>query len=144
MIEAPVEAVWRLLEDPSRFAEWSRDTIAVTGVPTRIEKGSTFEVTSHGPLHMRATTTFEVEQLDDLREIRLRCQTSGFYSRWLLTEARGDTFTDLEMGVEPIPGLSGRTARAIHTKRYLRRAAEQALDGLRSALAASRGPAGRA
>jgi hypothetical protein len=64
--------------------------IDVTGVPTRIEKGSTFELTSRGPLG-QATTTFKVEEFDALREIKLRCQTSGFYSHWLLTEARSNT-----------------------------------------------------
>ena len=42
-----------------------------------------------------------------MREIKLRCQTSGFYSHWRLTEAQGQTFTEVEMGVEPL-GLLGR------------------------------------
>jgi uncharacterized protein YndB with AHSA1/START domain len=133
VIEAPVKEVWGMLGDPSRFPEWSAETLDVTGVPTEIEKGSSFMVTSRGPLGIKATTRFEVEQLDELREIRLRCQSSGFYSRWLLTEAQGSTFAEVELGIEPF-GLRSRALGAIHTKRYLRHAAEQALDGLQRAL----------
>ena len=45
-----------------------------------------------------------------MREIKLRCQNSGFYSHWLLTEAQGNTFTEVELGVEP-KGLLGRVRR---------------------------------
>ncbi|MGH2957881.1 MAG: SRPBCC family protein [Solirubrobacterales bacterium] len=133
LIEAPVERVWELLEDPARYAEWNQDSVAVTGVPTRVEKGSTFTHTGRGPLGMKATTTFEVTEFEDLREIKLRCQTSGYYSHWTLTEARGSTFADIEFGVEPLPGLQGRALSALQTKGYLRRALEHTLDSLRRA-----------
>jgi len=60
--------------------------------------------------------------------------SSGFYSHWLLTEAQGNTFAEMELGVEQ-EGLKkrARAAGALHTKGYLRRAAEQTLDGLRRA-----------
>jgi uncharacterized protein YndB with AHSA1/START domain len=134
MLNAPVERIWGLLEDPDRFPEWNDEMIAVTGVPTRVEKGSTFDITSRGPLGMKATTTFEVVELDELHEIRLTCQTSGFYSHWLLTEAAGGTFAEVEFGVEPLPGVPSKVAGALHTKRYLRRAVDASLDGLRRAL----------
>ena len=134
LIEAPVDEVWELICDPERSPEWSEEVIAVTGAPTSIQKGSTFEMTSRGPLGIKATTTFEVEELDDLHEIRMKCQMSGFYSHWTLTQAQGGTFTELELGVEPKPGLQARTAAALHTKSYLRRSVEKLLDGLRGAL----------
>jgi uncharacterized protein YndB with AHSA1/START domain len=134
LIDAPVERVWALLEDPARFPEWNAEMIAVTGVPTKIERGSTFDITARGPLRLKATTTFTVEALEDLREIRLRCQTSGFYSHWLLTEAQGQTFTEVELGIERVPGLEGRVTAAIHTKGYLRRATHDTLDGLQRAV----------
>jgi hypothetical protein len=134
LVEAPVQSVWEMISDPKRFAEWSPETIEVTGVPTHIEKGSTFRVTGRGPFRLKATTTFKVEELDDMREIKLRCQTSGFYSHWLLTEAQGNTFADMEIGIEQEGlGTGARAAGALHTKRYLRRAAEKSLDGLRHA-----------
>jgi len=135
LIDAPVREVWALLEDPASYPEWNADALAVTGAPTSIEKGSTVEITGRVPLGRTKTTTYEVEAMEDLREIKLRCQTSGYYSHWVLTDARGGTFTEIELGVERIPGIQSRIADALHTKGYLRRAAEQTLDNLRSALA---------
>jgi uncharacterized protein YndB with AHSA1/START domain len=134
LIEAPVEEVWELLSDPRRGPDWSADVIAVTGAPTKIEKGSTFELTGRGPLGLKATTTFMVEQLEDMRQIRMQCQKYGFYSHWLLTPARGGTFTELELGIDPQPGVETRAVGALHTKGYLRRTVDQTLDGLRRAL----------
>jgi uncharacterized protein YndB with AHSA1/START domain len=141
LIEAPVEEVWELLSDPERGPDWSADVLAVTGAPAKIEKGSTFEVTSRGPLGLKATTTFKVEQLEDMREIRMQCQRYGFYSHWLLTPARGSTFTELELGIDPKPGVEPRAVGALHTKGYLRRTVDQTLDGLRRAVARHRASA---
>lgn len=132
LIEAPVKEVWALLSDPSRFPEWAADSVETTGVPTRIERGSTFEQKGPGGLSGRRTT-FKVEDLDDLREIKLRCQTSGYYSHWRLTEAQGQTFCSVEYGVEPI-GLTGQVARVTITKRHLRALAADSLDGMRRLL----------
>lgn len=137
LIDAPVSDVWALLEDPDRYPEWNEDSIAVTGVPTKIERGSSFTMTGSIPLGIRAKTKYTVEELEDLREIKLRCQTSGFYSHWFLTEAQGQTFTEVEVGVEKVPGLRGRMTGAIHTKSYLRRSAEKAVDDLRRAVTTS-------
>jgi hypothetical protein len=134
LIEAPVNEVWELLADPARFPEWTSGTVEVTGLPTRIEKGSTYQQTTRNPLGKGThITTFEVEEMEDLREIKLRCQSSGYYSHWLLTEARGNTFADVEMGIEP-PRLRAQAYRLTHNKRYLRRISEEALDGLRRLL----------
>jgi uncharacterized protein YndB with AHSA1/START domain len=134
MIDAPVEEVWELLCDPARSPEWSEDVIAVTGAPTKIEKGSTVTMTTRGPLGVKATTPFTVEELTEMRELKMKCQVSGFYSRWLLTEAQGGTFAELELGVEPIEqrrGARTRVAAALHTKGFLRRHVEKLLDALR-------------
>ena len=140
LLEAPIEDVWRLLQDPQRYTEWNQEIVAVTGAPTKIEKGATFDLTGPSPMGgKKMTTTFKVEEFDELHEIKLRCQTSGYYSRWLLTEARGNTFADVEMGVEPVSGLQGRVAGAMHTKRYLRAALDKTIDGIRTALRAAGG-----
>jgi hypothetical protein len=145
LIEAPIEEVWELLSDPVRGPEWSAEVVAVTGAPTKIEMGSTVTMTTRGPLGIRATTPFRVEALTEMRELKLKCQVSGFYSRWLLTEARGSTFTEVELGVEPIDGRQGPIVRAVtglHTKGYLRREVDKLLDGLRRAVGRGRdGPA---
>lgn len=137
LIEAPVSEVWELLCDPARAPEWAEDVIEITGGPARIEKGSTFDVTGRGPLGMKATTLFKVEELEDLRELKMQCQVSGFYSHWLLTNAQGGTFAELELGVEEPEakrGVQGRAVGALHTKGFLRRATEKSLDGLRRAV----------
>jgi uncharacterized protein YndB with AHSA1/START domain len=137
LIEAPVAEVWRLLCDPERASEWGEDVIAVTGGPARIEKGSIYEVTARGPLGLKATTPFKVEELEDMHELKMQCQVSGFYTHWLLTPAQDGTFTELELGVEPIKakrGIQGLAIGALHTKSFLRRATEKALDGLRRAV----------
>lgn len=133
LVESPVEDVWALISDPRRYPEYAGEVIEVTGVPTKIEKGSTYRQMSRSLLGSKPTTTFKVEELDDLHEIKLRCQTSGYYSHWLLTEARGNTFVDLELGIEPV-GLAGRTVDAVRGKRYFRRTAGSALDGIRRVL----------
>lgn len=134
LVEAPIDEVWHLIADPERFGEWN-DEVEVTGVPTRIEKGSTFRWKAPTRFGPTATTTFKVEEFDDsLREIKLRCQSSGFYAHWLLTEARGDTFADVELGVET-HSMKQRMWALPHTKTYLRRSLDQSLDGLRRVLA---------
>ncbi len=134
LIEAPVEEVWALLVDPVRYPEWSSDVVKVTGAPARIEVGSTLDITNRGPLGIKSTTPFRVEELEDLWQIKMQCQVSGFYTHWVLTEARGNTFTEVELGVEPMRGLQARAAAAIHTKGYLRRAVDGMVDGLRRAV----------
>jgi uncharacterized protein YndB with AHSA1/START domain len=133
LIEAPVADVWTVLVDPARGPDWDPDLLAVTGAPTRIEKGSTFDLTARGPLGMTGTTTFRVEELEDMHELKLKCQFSGFYAHWLLTEAQDGTFTEVELGIEPIESRTprGRLAAALHTKSYLRRQVEKMLDSLR-------------
>jgi uncharacterized protein YndB with AHSA1/START domain len=134
LIEAPVAEVWDVLCDPARGPDWDEDVIAVTGAPTRIEKGSTFDVTGRGPLGLEATTTFTVEELEDMHELKMKCQFTGFYAHWVLTQAQDGTFTEVELGIEPVeskPSLSGKAAAALHTKSYLRRQAEKLVDSLR-------------
>ena len=72
--------------------------IEVTAWP-RSRKGATFEQETRTPMG-KSTTTFVVDDLSELREIKLRCLTSGYYSHWLLTEARGETFAEVEIGMD--------------------------------------------
>lgn len=134
LVEAPVERVWAVLSNPARYPEWAGDSLETTGYPTEIEKGSTFEQISPGAFGRPQKTTFEVTELHDLHEIKLRCQASGYYSHWRLTEAQGQTFADVEIGVEPI-GIPGQVARLVFTKRSLREVVDDSLDGLRRATA---------
>jgi uncharacterized protein YndB with AHSA1/START domain len=134
LIEAPVEQVWEVLADPARGPDWDQDVLAITGAPVKIEKGSTFELTGRGPMGLKATTTFQVEEFEEMHELKMQCQVSGFYAHWLLTKAQDGTFAQLELGHEEVPpnrGFKVRAVRALYTKSYLRRAVEKTLDGLR-------------
>jgi Polyketide cyclase / dehydrase and lipid transport len=131
LIDAPVERLWDVLSDPATYPHWASDSVEVTGLPTKIEKGATFELTGPGPLGR--TTTYKIEELDDLRQIKLRCQSSGYYAHWVLTKAQEQTFADVEIGVEPI-GVNGRMMQAALPKRKLRQIVNQNLDGLRRVL----------
>jgi hypothetical protein len=135
LIEAPVKNVWEILADPVRGPDWNQDVLAITGAPVKIEKGSTFELTGRGPLGLKDTTTFKIEELEEMHELRMQCQASGFYAHWLLTQAQDGTFAQLELGFEPDvpadPSLTSRAVKALYTKSYLRRAVDKTLDGLR-------------
>ena len=137
-VDAPIGEVWDLLCDPSRAPEWAESVIAITGGPARIEtKGALYDVSARGPLGLRATTPFKVTEFEEMREVKMQCQVTGFYTHWLLTEAQGGTFTELELGVEELPGgrgVRGRAMTALHTKNFLRRAVEKTFDGLRGVL----------
>jgi uncharacterized protein YndB with AHSA1/START domain len=145
LIEAPVEEVWEILADPVRGPDWDQDVLAITGAPVKIEKGSTFELTGRGPMGLKGTTTFKVEEFEEMHELKMQCEASGFYAHWLLTKAQDGTFTQLELGHEqdalPDPGLKDRAIRALYTKSYLRRAVEKTLDGLRKAVHGKDAPA---
>jgi hypothetical protein len=128
LIEAPVEAVWELVGDPNRYPEWAGDVLEVTGLPT-VEPQATYQQMTRTPLG-KATTTYVVDELEELHEIRLRCLHSGFYSRWLLTPARGDTFADVEVGMDP-SALHFRAINRLLGKRWYRGVVEDYLDRIR-------------
>lgn len=136
LIDAPVEDVWRLVGDPRRYPEWVGSEVAeVTGLPT-VEKGAKYEQVSRSPLG-KSRTIFEIDELDDLHEIRLRCTKSGWYSSWKLTEAGGSTFADVEIGMDPI-AAPYRAIDKVTGKRWYRRVANASIDGIKRALESSR------
>jgi uncharacterized protein YndB with AHSA1/START domain len=141
LIDAPVEAVWELLGDPSRYPEWASYVVEVSGMP-EIEKGAEFDQVSSEPWG-NVTTKFRIQELEELQRIRMECQQSGWYSQWLLTEAQGKTFLDVEIGIEP-SALQYRLVFGALGKRHFRRVVEDSLAGLREALAprAAGAPAG--
>ena len=145
VVDAPLTEVWDLICDPGRASEWNEDVIAITGGPARIEaKGTSYDVTARGPLGLKAMTPFKITEFEDMREVKMQCQVTGFYTHWLLTEAQGGTFTELELGVEELPegrSMRGRAMTTLHTKSFMRRAVEKTLDGLRRVVAGARGPA---
>lgn len=133
VIDCPVSSVWDLVGDPARYPEWAADVVEVTGL-AEVAESATFEQTQRMPLFGADTTTFEIDRLEDLHEIRLRCRQSGYYSHWVLTPAQDATFLDVEIGVEPVAPQYRLYFGALG-KRYFRRMTEQSVEGIRQALA---------
>jgi uncharacterized protein YndB with AHSA1/START domain len=125
-LDAPVEAIWELVGNPARHPEWWPRVIEVTG--TRFEEGEEYVQVTRGPVG-REQTRFLVERREDMREIRMRCQASGTYAHWLLTEARGGTFVDLEMGMQA-KTVPNRLFDTVGGRRYFRRWAAQSVEAL--------------
>ena len=128
LIPAPVERVWELVGNPNRYPEWAGDVLKVTGLPSVVPSATYRQVTKL-PVG-KADTTFLVEAVEELREIRLRCMDRGYYARWLLTPARGQTFAEVEIGMDP-GSLAARAVDRAIGKRWYRGVAEQYLDGVR-------------
>lgn len=128
LIDAPVEEVWSLVADPTRYPDWGANVVAVTG-EAEVSKEDTFLQRTRD-MGMEKETTFRVVELEEMREIKLVCETSGYYSRWVLTEAQENTFLDVEIGMEPL-ALQYRVVDATVGKRWYRRLVEDSIDGLR-------------
>jgi hypothetical protein len=69
----------------------------------------------------------------------MRCTKTGTYARWLLTEAQGNTFVDVEFGMDPIR-LTDRIADATIGKLLFRRWLNQSLAALEKAAARPESP----
>jgi hypothetical protein len=94
----------------------------------QFDEGSNYAQVTRAPTG-RIETFMRVERLQDLREVHMRCTQTGTYSRWLLTEAQGNTFVDVELGMDPI-GLGNRIFDATLGKPYFRRWLDQSLAAL--------------
>jgi len=140
LIEASPEAVWELVGDPNRYPEWTADVAKVTGLP-HVAEGATFQRVGMTPEGTR-TLTFQIDEREELRSIRLRCLDTNTYTRFSLTRARGGTFIDIETGTDS-PGLWDRALDATKRKRFFRDLVNRTVDGLRDELTKS-GRAGTA
>ena len=126
LINATPSQIWDLVGDPRRHPEWWPRVIEVRG--ERFDEGSNFAQVTRTPTG-RVETTMEVERLEDLREIHMRCTDTGTYAHWLLTEAQGDTFVDVEFGMDPL-GFGNAIFDAAFGKLYFRRWLSQSLEAL--------------
>ena len=128
MIDAPVEQVWQLVGDPRRHPEWFPRVIEVNG--ERFDEGEEYAQVTREPSGKVVRTDFLIERMDNLREIRFACQKTGMYAHWLLTDAQGDTFVDVEMGMQP-KHVSQKVFDAVAGRRYFTRWLDQSIDALR-------------
>jgi hypothetical protein len=137
MIEAPVETIWELVGNPLRHSEWWPRVVEVRG--ERFDQGDEYAQVTRSPMGV-GETNFLVERVDDLREIKLRCQSTGTYACWLLTEARGGTFVDVEFGMDP-KSFGNRIFDATAGRLFFRRWLEQSVESLKEASRRAQAPA---
>ena len=131
LIDAPPGRVWDLVGDPRRHPElWPR-VVEVRG--EEFDEGRNYAQVTRDPTGS-SETVMKIERLEDLREIHMRCTETGMYSHWTLTEARGDTFVDVEIGMDPV-GVAPRVFDAVLGKLYFRRWLDQSLAALKEAAA---------
>jgi uncharacterized protein YndB with AHSA1/START domain len=133
LINAPPSRVWDLVGDPRRHPEWWPRVVEVRG--EQFDEGSNYAQVTRDPTG-RVETFMRVERLEDMREIHMRCTQTGTYSRWLLTEAQGNTFVDVEFGMDPT-GIGYRIFDATLGKAYFRRWLDQSLAALEEVAARS-------
>lgn len=133
LIHAPPPEVWDLVGDPSRHPEWWPRVIEVRGEV--FDVGSNYAQVTRTPTG-KIKTEMTLERLEDLREINLRCLDTGTYAHWLLTEAQGNTFVDVEFGMNPI-GLQNRIFSSTFGSLYFSRWLEKSLAALEEVAAES-------
>jgi Polyketide cyclase / dehydrase and lipid transport len=136
LIDAPPDRVWELVGDPRRHPEWWPRVIEVRGEV--FDEGSNYAQVTKSPTGAEETT-MSLERLEDLREIRMRCTQTGTYARWLLTEAQGNTFVEVEFGMDPI-GIGHRVFDTAFGKLYFRRWLSQSLSALEAVAARRKSP----
>lgn len=100
LINAPVETVWDLVGNPHTYPEWLPRVLEVEG--ERFDEGETFIQVSHQPLLGRGEAHMLIDEMDELREVRMHCTISGMFAHWQLTEARGGTFVNAVFGIDPV------------------------------------------
>jgi hypothetical protein len=136
-LDAPLEDVWALVGNPATYPEWW---------PVAVEiRGETFEVGDVytqvvGIAGRRREFSRIVDRREEFKELSWHCPTTGGFQRWLLTDAQGGTFVDMEMGIKDPErarfGLFDKTVGRWFIKHW----AEQAIDGLRRTLTSSPTP----
>ena len=126
LIKASPSRIWDLVGDPRNHPDWWPRVIEVRG--ERFDEGSKYAQVTRS-LAGRIETTMSVERVDDLHEIHMRCMDTGTYARWLLTEAQGSTFVDVEFGMDPV-GAANRAFDVTVGRLYFRHWLNESLAAL--------------
>jgi uncharacterized protein YndB with AHSA1/START domain len=129
-LDAPVETVWSLVGVPSRYPDWWPRIIEVRG--ERFEQGDEFVQIVRDAGGGASESSFLLDRVEDLREIRMTCQLTGTYAHWVLTPAQGGTFVDLELGMDPT-GFGKRVFDMTAGRLYFRSWGQKSLTALAEA-----------
>jgi hypothetical protein len=128
-VDVPPDALWELVGNAERQPGWWPRVIDVDC--GGLEQGCSYRQVFKSPMGV-VETDVSVERLDDCRELTLRCLDTGTYAHWLLAEARGGTFIDVEFGLDP-KTTSARVFDAVAGRRWFRRWLYQSIEALRAA-----------
>ena len=101
LIDAPVEDVWAVVSDPRTHPEWWPDVVDVHLEEPLVEGGEYVRTSKFVPFLDAMEAVWVAERLEDLKEARFRCTTSGSWARFTLTPAQGETYVELESGMDP-------------------------------------------
>jgi hypothetical protein len=128
-VDVAPEALWELVGNVERHPEWWPRVINVHC--EGLEQGCNYRQVFKSPIGV-VETDVSVERLDDCREMTLRCLDTGTYAHWLLAEAQGGTFVDVEFGLDP-KSTRTRVFDVVAGRRYFRRWLEESIAALRVA-----------
>ena len=101
LIDSPVEDVWAVVSDPRTHPEWWPDVVEVQLDEPLVEGGEYIRTSKPVPFLDAMESVWVAERLEDLKEARFRCTVSGSWARFTLTPAQGETYVELESGMEP-------------------------------------------
>jgi len=139
LVGAPPERVWELVGDPRTYPEWWPVVVSVDG--ERLEDGLEYVQVTKTPMG-GVESTYGIDVLEDMRELRAHCRLSGSFVHWRLTEARDDTFVEVELGLDPTAKpLKYRPLGSRYARPLYRRWTDEAIEALREALARRTGQA---
>jgi hypothetical protein len=89
------------VSDPRTHPDWWPDVLAVAA-GDGLQEGDEYSHTSKSiPLVDAVESVWVVERLEQLKEAHFRCTLTGSYARFSLTPAQGQTFVEVESGMEP-------------------------------------------
>jgi hypothetical protein len=125
-IDAPVGTVWELLEDVDRHTEWWPRVVEVEC--EGFEQGCVYRQVTKTPFGLDEMK-LRVDQLDDCKELLIRCVNTGTFVHFLLTEAQEGTFVDAKFGMEPWK-LQYKVFDVVAGKRYFRTWLRQSLEAM--------------
>ena len=136
LIDSPVEDVWAVVSDPRTHPEWWPDVVDVQLDEPLVEGGEYTRTSKPVPFLDAMESVWVAERLEDLKEARFRCTLSGSWARFTLTPAQGETYVELESGMEPTT-IRWRLMNAMGS-RFLKDWIVKVLDALPGEVAARR------
>ncbi len=133
-LDAPLDEVWALVGNPATYPQWWPVAVEIRG--ERFEVGDRYTQVLPRFAGRRFEYTRIIDRRDEFKELKWSCPTTGGFQHWTLTAADGGTFVDMEMGLNP-PALRYTLFDKSVGRWFIKRWAEQAVDGLRETLASA-------